>query len=269
MKKISAFILVAVLLLCGCSNSTEKNEITVQPQNENKESEIPEEVVIPEDVVAPKEESVIVSSLYGKIIVVDPGHGINSYSKQEPVAPGSSQMKAAFVSGTRGANQTEEQLNLSVGLKLKAALEAKGATVYMTRETHECDVSNVDRAKMANDLNADIAVRIHADGSENSSARGVSVLVPGNQYIKDNDLITKSRSAGESVLVSFAESTGAQNRGISVRNDMTGFNWSTVPVILVEMGFMTNPEEDRLMETEDYQNKMVNGMVNGLEKYFE
>lgn len=263
MKKISVVLLVCMLLLSGCSNKIEKNEKNVQPQQKSESAETVENPQIVEET------PVVVSSLAGKIIVVDPGHGINSYSKQEPIAPGSTQMKAAFVSGTRGKNQTEEQLNLAVGLKLKAALEGKGAIVYMTRETHECDVSNVDRAKLANDLGADIAIRIHADGSENSSARGVSVLVPGNQYIKDSDLISKSRSAGESVLAAFAEETGAQNRGISVRNDMTGFNWSSVPVILVEMGFMTNPEEDSLMETEDYQNKMVTGMVNGLERYFE
>lgn len=259
MKRLSVLLLITIFFICGCGNPESKE--TVQTISE-------ETVTEPADAEVP-EEPVEVSSLSGKVIVVDPGHGINSYSKQEPIAPGSSQMKAAFVSGTSGRNQTEEQLNLAVGLKLKAALEEKGAIVYMTRETHECDVSNVDRAKMANDLNADIAVRIHADGSGSSSAHGVSVLVPGSQYINDSDLISKSRNAGESVLNAFVEETGALNRGISVRNDMTGFNWSTVPVILVEMGFMTNPEEDKLMETEDYQNKMVSGIVTGLEKHFE
>lgn len=259
MKRISVLILILAFLVCGCS----------QPENQDEVPATPEETVTEPVKEEEPEEPVVISSLLGKVIVVDPGHGINSYSKQEPVAPGSSQMKAAFVSGTSGANQTEEQLNLAVGLKLKTALEEKGATVYMTRETHECDVSNVDRAQMANELNADIAVRIHADGSANSSAHGVSVLVPGNQYIKNSELISESRNAGESVLAAFVEATGASNRGISVRNDMTGFNWSEVPVILVEMGFMTNPEEDKLMETEDYQNKMVAGIVNGLEKHFE
>jgi len=300
MKKISAILLILVLLFSSCSNNAKKTETTkivkkpeitdkaktpdsteiTEPEKkettEEKTAEVEKPAPEPSDnepvpsVEELDEQEIIAeeSSLCGKVIVIDPGHGINSYSKQEPIAPGSSQLKAAFVSGTRGANQTEEQLNLSVGLKLKAALEEKGAIVYMTRETHECDVSNVERAQMANELNADIAIRIHADGADNSSAHGVSVLVPGNQYITDSTLISESRSAGEYVLSAFVEETGAQNRGISVRNDMTGFNWSTVPVLLVEMGFMTNPEEDRLMETEDYQHKMVSGMVNGLEQYF-
>lgn len=207
--------------------------------------------------------------LCGKIIVVDAGHGISSYKKKEPVAPNSSEKKAAFVSGTSGARQTEEQLNLAVAFKLKAILENKGATVYMTRTEHKCDMSNIDRAVFANNLNADISVKIHADGNDNKSVHGVSVLVPGNKYIKDNTLIEKSRRAGEYILNSFTQQTGAANRGIAVRNDLTGFNWSKVPVVLVELGFMSNPEEDRLMETEEYQNKMVDGIALGLEQYFE
>lgn len=259
MRKTLIYVFMIMLLLCGCSVNSGKNTNLKKEEavTVNKEHEPQEETVKTEK-----------STLSGKIIVVDPGHGINSYVKQEPIAPGSSQMKAAFVSGTAGKNQTEEQLNLVVGLKLKTALEAKGAVVHMTRTTHECDVSNVDRATMANELGADIAVRVHADGSNNSSVHGVSVLVPGNTYIKDSNLISSSRSAGELVLGAFVEETGAANRGISVRNDMTGFNWSSVPVILVEMGFMSNPEEDRLMETEEYQSKMVNGIVKGLENYF-
>lgn len=206
--------------------------------------------------------------LSGKIIVVDAGHGINSSTKKEPVAPNSSETKRAFVSGTSGARQSEEQLNLSVCLKLQKLLESKGAIVHMTRSEHKTDMSNVGRAVFANDLNADISVKIHADGNNNKSVHGVSVLVPGNKYIKDNVLIEKSRKAGEFILDSFIKETGAANRGIAVRNDMTGFNWSKVPIVLVEMGFMSNPEEDKLMETEDYQSKMVNGIVAGLERYF-
>lgn len=260
-KKILVSVLCLSMLLCGCTMGDKEKTPENKPEEKNETLENTNEKEQPEVIKYD-------SSLSGKIIVVDPGHGINSYSKQEPIAPGSSQMKAAFVSGTAGANQTEEELNLAVGLKLKDALEQKGAIVRMTRTTHECDVSNVDRAKMANELGADIAIRIHADGSSNTSVHGVSVLVPGNTYIKDQNLISSSKSAGEAVLSAFVEETGAANRGISVRNDMTGFNWSSVPVILVEMGFMSNPEEDRLMETEEYQNKMVSGMVKGLENYF-
>ena len=206
--------------------------------------------------------------LAGKIICIDPGHTTAKSSKKEPMAPNSSEMKAAIVSGTSGKTMTEEQLVLKVGLKLQKALEAKGVDVVMTRTTSDASITNIDRAEIANKAGADLAIRIHADGIEDSSVKGMSMLVPGDKYIKDAGLVSASRRAGEIVLAEAVKTTGAKNRGISVRNDMTGFNWSEVPVILIEMGFMTNAEEDKLLCTEDYQDKIVEGIVNGLEKYF-
>lgn len=256
MKKSCIYILIILILFSGCSKqkndenslSMREKEITLNNSKKNEEE---------------------VGLLNKKIVVIDAGHGINSYNKQEQIAPSSSETKNAFASGTAGKNQTEEQLNLDIALKLQDALKTEGAVVYMTRTTHECDMTNIDRAEFANELNADISVKIHADGNANSSVRGVSVLVPGNQYIKDTKILENSRIAGELVLENYVNQTGAVNRGISVRNDLTGFNWTKVPVILVEVGFMTNPEEDKIMETEDYQNKMVSGIVLGLKQYFE
>ena len=207
--------------------------------------------------------------LSGRVIVVDAGHGINSYNKQECIAPDSSETKAAFASGTSGKILSEEQLNLAVSLKLEAALEQLGAEVHMTRTGNKSDMTNIDRAEFANKLNAELSVKIHADGSENSSAHGVSVLVPSAKHVHDNAVVEKSANAGKLILEEFVKSTGAYNRGIVIRNDLTGFNWTKVPIVLVEMGFMTNAEEDRLMSTEDYQNKIVSGIVNGICRYFE
>ncbi|MBO5733878.1 MAG: N-acetylmuramoyl-L-alanine amidase [Clostridia bacterium] len=258
MRKVFICTLCTVILLTGCgfSVTTDKTEPVGRTKVHN-DTETTEKT--PEEI----------TGLENKVIVIDAGHCIFSQSRQEEIAPGSGVTKPAFVSGTSGANQTEEQLNLSVALRLQAVLEKMGAKVYMTRTTHESDMSNIDRAQFANELNADISVKIHADGSGNTSISGVSVLVPGTKYIRDNALIDKSRKAGEFVLNEIVSATGANNRGISVRDDMTGFNWSTVPVILVEMGFMTNPQEDKLMETSEYQDKIVMGIVNGLKMYFE
>ena len=301
MKHNCLCILTAIMLICGCgtqekSKKPHQNKPEVQTEqssgeskrhkkHDNKNGELvpvappgqerkaeepktPEVSETPETSQTPPEPAAPVSVLSGKVIVVDAGHGISSYKKKEPIAPGSSVTKAAFVSGTSGKYQTEEQLNLSVALRLRTALEAEGAVVHMTRTEHACDVSNVDRAQFANALNADISVKLHADGSDSSAAHGVSVLGPGPQYIGNADILNKSRTAGELVLQNFVAQTGAANRGISVRNDLTGFNWTEVPIILVEMGFMTNPDEDRLLSTADYQDKMVSGIVMGLKQYF-
>ncbi len=261
MKKVIVCMLLMTLVLVGCAKDDRANLTDKKTIAEKKA-----ETVLKNKGTELKEQKYNVS---GKVIVIDAGHGINSYNKQEPIAPNSATTKIAFASGTRGANQTEEELNLEVSLKLQKMLEEMGAKVYMTRTEHNSDMTNVDRAEFANKLKADISVKIHADGSGSSSVNGVSVLVPGTQYISDTDIIEKSRLAGEYILTGFVAETGANNRGISVRNDLTGFNWTKVPIVLVEMGFMTNPEEDRRMGTDEYQDKMIKGIVSGLEKYFE
>lgn len=265
MRRFLICFFLLIFILCGCANIEKKDISSNQYINQN------EEMNKSDDIVEEAEEKKIEnnSSIADKIIVIDAGHGINSYNKQEPIAPNSSETKIAFASGTSGVNQTEEQLNLSVALKLQKVLEDKGAIVHMTRTEHETDMTNVDRAVFANELNADISVKIHADGNNSNSIHGVSVLVPGTQYIEDSYVIERSKVAGELILDAFVKETGATNRGISVRNDLTGFNWTKVPIVLVEMGFMTNLEEDRRMETEEYQDKMVQGIALGLEKYFE
>ena len=206
--------------------------------------------------------------LRGKIIVVDPGHGLNNISDKERVSPKSDKKKPAYVSGTAGKNQTEEQLNLACGLILKEKLEALGAEVHMTRSGHDAEMSNIGRAEFANNLGADVSVKLHADGNENKTLHGISVLVPAEGCL-DDELFAECEQLGMYLLESTVSETGADNRGLSYREDMTGFNWSKVPTALIEMGFMSNPEEDALMETEEYRNKLMDGAVNGLTKYFE
>lgn len=254
--------LTACVLLLSFSSCAKKNDV------KNKEDNI-QVVTTKETRNTEKEVTEVKLPLADKIICVDAGHGLNSYNKQEPIAPNSSQTKIAFASGTRGKNQTEEKLNLSVALKLESKLKEQGATVYMTRTTHESDMTNIDRAELANEKNADISVKIHADGLDNSSAHGVSMLVPSNKYINNSELCEKSRKAGEIILAEVIKNTGASNRGVVVREDLTGFNWTKVPIVLIEMGFMTNPDEDAKLETDEYQNKIVDGIVNGLLIYFQ
>lgn len=265
MKRLLICLFLLIVVLSGCANIEKKDASINQEINKIEETNKSDNMV--EETENKISENTC--AVADRIIVIDAGHGLNSYNKQEPIAPNSSETKIAFASGTRGVNQTEEELNLSVALKLQKALEDKGAIVHMTRTEHESDMTNVDRAVFANELNADISVKIHADGNNSSSVHGVSVLVPGSQHITDSTLIEESRVAGELILDEFVKETNATNRGISVRNDLTGFNWTEVPIVLVEMGFMTNPEEDKLMETDEYQDKMVKGIVSGLEKYFE
>ncbi len=204
--------------------------------------------------------------LYGLTIVLDPGHGKFSEIFQEPVAPGSQETKKAFSTGTAGSYMSEAELNLKLAKMLRPLLEAEGAAVYLTRED-EYSISNVARAEFANDLEADLMFRIHADGNEDTTVHGTAMLVPSGGYIGDG-LEKTSREIGETILAAMIEKTGAKNRGIRPRTDLTGFNWSRVPVVLVECGFMSNPEEDALLSSESYQELLVSGMFEGILNYF-
>ncbi len=204
-------------------------------------------------------------------VCIDPGHGKTSRTNKEsePIAPGVEIQKAAIASGTQGVATgiSEASLNLTVAKKLRESLKQNGAKVIMVRETEECGLTNVERAKFWNSSKVDLTIRIHGNGLNDSSVSGVLMMVPGNKYIKDTEVLKDSRKAGELVLAGVIEHTKAKSRGIQETSELTGFNWSRVPVILLEMGFMTNPEEDTRLNTDEYQSKMVAGITEGLINY--
>ncbi len=209
-------------------------------------------------------------ALEGRIICIDPGHQTRGNYDTEPVAPGSDEMKAKVSSGTAGVKTRvpEYKLVLEVALRLRDTLEKHGATVIMTRTENNVDISNAERAAIANDANADLYFRIHADGSTDKSVHGVSVLIPGRKYITDEYILKESEKAGSCILDSFVKSTGAKKRGLVKRNDLSGFNWCSVPMALIEIGFMSNADEDAKLNTSEYQDKMVEGMAEGIIRYF-
>lgn len=230
-----------------------------------------ETVKVTEKVEAEKAETET-GSLQGRKICIDPGHGVTSRSGKEAVYPGAAEKKATNVSGTAGRIMTEEELNLIAGLELRDALVEHGAEVFMTRTEHECDMSNIERAEFANRYECDLVIRLHADGSTETSANGMSVLIPSakreNGEYLTAEITEKSRRAGELILSEALAKTGAGNRGIVERPDMTGFNWSRVPVVLIEMGFMTNAAEEERLTDAGYRNGLIDGIVSGTEKYF-
>ena len=209
-------------------------------------------------------------ALPARIVAIDPGHQRHGNSAREPNGPGSANYRAKVSSGTRGVatGVPEFELVLDVSLLLRDMLIDRGYEVFMIRECHDVDISNATRAQMATEANADVFIRIHADGSENQSLRGIMTIshTPNNPYIPE--LYAKSRALSDAVLQEMVAATGANNRGVWETDTMTGTNWATMPVTIVEMGFMTNPEEDRLMQTLEYQLKLAEGMANGIDLFF-
>ena len=180
-------------------------------------------------------------------------------------------MKAKLTSGTQGVatNITEYQLNLDVSLLLEQELLARGYNVVMIRRTNDCPLSNAERAQVANDSGADIFVRIHANGSDNSEVSGALCCspTPNNPYLTE-DVIGDSIRLSRLVVDYLCATTGANNQGVMHTDTMTGINWCKIPVTIVEMGYMSNPAEDRLMATDAYRHRIVLGIADGIDAYF-
>ena len=207
------------------------------------------------------------------VVAIDPGHQGNwvDMSEKEPNGPGSSEMKAKATTGTQGSfsGKAEYELNLEISLLLRDELEKRGYRVIITREDNDTAISNAERAQMAYEEGGDIYVRIHANGSDDAGVQGALAMVPSsnNPYIPE--LAEDSYTLAECILSAYCEKASFTSLGIQYYDNMTGINWSKLPVMILEMGFMTNQSDDLRMSDASVQPLMVEGIADGIDLYFE
>ncbi len=207
--------------------------------------------------------------LKGVTVCVDPGHqGVELYAK-EPMGPGLSGYHKTTNGQAQGTvtRRYESVVVLEVGLKLRNALLREGATVVMTREDQETPVKNVQRAEIANEAGADAFIRLHCDNANNKKARGIFVYIPlSSTYAKAVADKETYHTYGEIMLKAMKDATGVEKGTVRQNNSYVASNWAKMPTFLIEFGFMSNPEDDVLVSTPEFQENLVNGIVNGIEE---
>jgi len=279
-KIVIILTICSIFLLLGCNKKLDENtqeNITIDIHN-GVVSKTDEEDNFYNDknIVNEKEENNIekdtkrLENENRKIIVIDPGHSSVGNPEKEPISPNSSKTKAKDVLGATGnyTNIPEHKTTVNIGLLLKDELIDRGYNVVMTKSEVDESLSNIERAEIGNENNADLVIRIHADSSNDTNVKGASILVPSkNEYTKNISDI--SMNYGKKIIDTYTNELNIKNRGCIYRDDMTGFNWSKVPVVILEMGFLSNKEDDEFISNVNNHSNIAKSIANGIDKCFE
>ena len=188
-------------------------------------------------------------TLLGKTIYIDPGHG-------------------GIDSGATYKNIYEKDINLIMSKKIEKYLVSKGATVYLTRETDK-DLSKTtinrkrndltNRAKLINKSNANMYISIHLNYISNSKWQGLQIFY--NSKNKENEIIANK-------ITSYLKEYTSNIREPKKENIYYMYKQINIPGILIELGFLSNPNDRYRLTKEEYQDKLAINISNSIEKYY-
>ena len=206
----------------------------------------------------------------GHIVAIDAGCQAKANAEKEPIGPASQTKKAKMPEGAVGTatGVKEFELTLTVAKRLQDELKHRGYKVVMIRESHDVNLSQAERSKIANNSDAEIFIRLSANSMENSSIYGALAMCMTEQNPYNSELSSDSYRLSKQIINNICANTGTKNRGVQKVDNSSAINWCEIPVSVVEMGFLSNPDEDRWLQTEDYQKKIVDGISDAIDRYF-
>ncbi len=200
-----------------------------------------------------------------KVIVIDPGCQQTANERKEPIGPGAFKTIARATTGVDGAETGihEYELNLQIALKTSSLLSKQGYTVLLTRNENDVNLSSSDRAMIANTANADAFIVIQA--GENN---GVSVVCQSEDNPYNYGNYNDARLLSDAILGSVVQEAQCTNAGVTESDDKPIINWCASPTAIVEVGNLTDADEEAKLIDDEYQLKLAQGIANGVDSYF-
>ncbi len=204
------------------------------------------------------------------LIAIDPGQQKTQNKDLEPIGPGSATTIEKMGYGATSATTKEREYLWTQRMAelIKTELEARDYQVLLVREVDEDNVSNSERAQRANDAKADMLIGLQLDASSTTTTHGMYVQYASssNPYIP-TDAISGAKKLGDLMHENLIAKTGANDRGVRTTDKLASINWAKMPSVVLTLGYASNPEEDGLLHTDEYLQKITAAICDSIDTY--